>query len=316
MRQPNKSVVVLMGGWSNERDVSLSTAEGVIKTLTAQGYAVTAIDVSRDLEKLLFDLKHAQPDVVFNALHGTGGEDGVIQGILDMLRIPYTHSGVTASAIAMDKILSRLVFMQVDIPVPDYRIIPLETYKNDVHPFSFPYVIKPLNEGSSRGVYIIKNNAERDAAMNEWTFGDHVLAEAYVPGREIQVAVIDGKAIGAIELKPHSGFYDYEAKYTDGKTEHIMPAPLSDADQALLFSYAEKAHTVLGCKGVTRADFRLDETVEHHTINCGARRMALLEINTQPGLTPLSLVPEIAAYYGISFGELLNQIIERATCAQ
>ncbi len=316
MRQSNKSVAVLMGGWSNERDVSLSTAEGVIKTLTEKGYTVTAIDVSRDLEKLLFDLKQAKPDVVFNALHGTGGEDGVIQGVLDMLRIPYTHSGVTASALAMDKILSRLIFMQSNIPVPEYRIIPLGTYKHGEHPFTFPYVIKPLNEGSSRGVYIIKNNTERDIAMNEWTFGDHVLAETYIPGREIQIAVINGKAIGAIELKPHSGFYDYEAKYTDGKTEHLMPAPLTDTDQSLLFSYAEKAHTILGCKGVTRSDFRLDETVENNTVNTGARRMALLEINTQPGLTPLSLVPEIAAYYGISFSELLDQIIERATCAQ
>ena len=304
-----KKITVLMGGWSNEREVSLSSGAGAAKALTDLGYEVTTLDVKRDINYVVEALNTAKPDVVFNALHGTGGEDGVIQGVLDMMKIPYTHSGVAASAIAMDKILSRLVFIQAGIPVPDYQVLSFSDYKKGAAPFTYPYIAKPLCEGSSRGVSLVKNNADRANSIATWTFGDKILLEEYIPGREIQVAVIDGKAIGAIELKPHSGFYDYEAKYTDGKTTHVMPAPLDDDTQALMFEYAEKAHTILGCSGVSRADFRLDDSVVPH-------RIALLEINTQPGLTPLSLVPEIAAYYGISFGELLNKMIEHATCAR
>ncbi|MES2252354.1 MAG: D-alanine--D-alanine ligase [Pseudomonadota bacterium] len=303
-----KKITVLMGGWSNERDVSLSSGAGTAKTLKDLGYAVTTLDVKRDINHVVEALTAAKPDVVFNALHGTGGEDGVIQGVLDMMKIPYTHSGVTASAIAMDKILSRLVFIQIGIPVPTYAVLPFDEYKDGAKPFDYPYIAKPLNEGSSRGVSLVKNDGDREESIASWTFGAQILLEDYIPGREIQIAVMDGKAIGAIELKPLSGFYDYEAKYTDGKTMHVMPAPLDADDQTLMFDYAEKAHTVLGCKGVTRADFRLDDSVTPH-------RIALLEINTQPGLTPLSLVPEIAAYYGIPFGELLTKMIERAACA-
>jgi D-alanine-D-alanine ligase len=304
-----KKIIVLMGGWSNEREVSLSSGAGAAKALTDLGYEVTTLDVKRDINYVVEALNKAKPDVVFNALHGTGGEDGVIQGVLDVMKIPYTHSGIAASAIAMDKILSRLVFIQAGIPVPDYKVLSFSDYKNGAEPFEYPYVTKPLNDGSSRGVSLVKNKADRENSIASWTFGDQILLERYIPGREIHVAVIDGKAIGAIELKPHSGFYDYEAKYTDGKTTHVMPAPLDDDTQALMFEYAEKAHTILGCSGVSRADFRLDDSVVPH-------RIALLEINTQPGLTPLSLVPEIAAYYGISFGELLNKMIEHATCAR
>ncbi|MES2607993.1 MAG: D-alanine--D-alanine ligase [Pseudomonadota bacterium] len=303
-----KKIIVLMGGWSNERDVSLSSGAGAAKALAELGYAVSTLDVKRDITHLVDTLAAEKPDVVFNALHGTGGEDGVIQGLLDMMKIPYTHSGLTASAIAMDKILSRLVFIQAGIPVPDYKVISFDAYKNGEQPFEYPYVAKPINDGSSRGVSLVKDTADYENSVASWTFGDSVLLERYIPGREIHVAIINGKAIGAIELKPHSGFYDYEAKYTDGKTTHIMPAPLDADVEALIFDYSEKAHTALGCKSVTRADFRLDDSVTPH-------RIALLEINTQPGLTPLSLVPEIAAYYGISFGELLNTMIEHATCA-
>lgn len=308
IKKMKKKIMVLMGGWSNEREVSLSSGEGVARALTETGYDVTTLDLKRDLSSFVDALNTEKPDAVFNALHGTGGEDGVIQGVLDMMCIPYTHSGVTASAIAMDKILSRLVFMQAGIPVPDYKLLAFNEFKTTEQPFKFPYVSKPLSEGSSRGVSIINNNQDHAASVASWTFGDQVLVESYIPGREIQIAVLDGKAIGAIELKPHSGFYDYEAKYTDGKTTHIMPAPLDADVQALMYEYAEKAHTVLGCKGITRSDFRLDDTVI-------PQRIAILEINTQPGLTPLSLAPEIAAYYGITFPDLLTQMIERAACA-
>ena len=303
-----KKILVLMGGWSNERDVSLSSGMGAAKVLADCGYTVTTLDVKRDVHSFVEAVNAAKPDVVFNALHGTGGEDGVIQGVLDMMQIPYTHSGVAASAIAMDKILSRLVFIQAGIPVPEYKVLSFEEYKNGAMPFDYPFIAKPLNEGSSRGVSLVQNDTDRANSIASWTFGDQILLENYIPGREIQVAVMDGKAIGAIELKPHSGFYDYEAKYTDGKTTHLMPAPLDTIHQALMFDYAEKAHAVLGCKGVSRADFRFDDSVTPH-------RIALLEINTQPGLTPLSLVPEIAAYYGTSFDELLTHMIERAACA-
>ncbi|MDP3371651.1 MAG: D-alanine--D-alanine ligase [Candidatus Paracaedibacteraceae bacterium] len=303
-----KKIIVLMGGWSNERDVSISSGKGVARVLADMGYDVIPLDLKRELSSFIETLNKEKPDIVFNALHGTGGEDGVIQGVLDMMGIPYTHSGVTASAIAMDKILSRRVFMQAGIPVPDYKLLPFNEFKTESQPFEFPYVAKPLSEGSSRGVSIIHNTQDHAASVNAWTFGDHVLIERYIPGREIQIAVLDGKAIGAIELKPHSGFYDYEAKYTDGKTIHIMPAPLDARTQALMYAYAENAHTVLGCKGITRSDFRLNDMVTPHHI-------AILEINTQPGLTPLSLVPEIAAYYGTTFPELLTQMVERATCA-
>lgn len=303
-----KKIMVLMGGWSNEREVSLASGEGAAKVLADIGYSVTIVDLKRDINSFIEALNATKPDVVFNALHGTGGEDGVIQGVLDMMEIPYTHSGVTASAIAMDKILSRQVFLQAGIPVPDYDVISFEDYKKTQQPFEYPYVAKPLSEGSSRGVSVISNQKDHSESVANWTFGEKVIVERYIPGREIQIAVIDGKTIGAIELKPHSGFYDYEAKYTDGKTTHIMPAPLDENIQALLYSYAEKAHTVLGCKGITRSDFRLDDSVMPNNI-------ALLELNTQPGLTPLSLVPEIAAYYGTTFPELLTQMIERAACA-
>ncbi len=307
-KKMNKKIMVLMGGWSNERDVSLASGQGAAKALLAAGYDVVTLDVTRDIQHFINAIQTEKPDVVFNGLHGTGGEDGVIQGVLDMMRIPYTHSGVTASAIAMDKILSRRVFIESGIPVPDYAVISFDAYTRGEQPFAYPYISKPLSEGSSRGVSLVKNDADRQTSINTWTFGDQILLERYIPGREIQVAVIDGKAIGAIELKPHSGLYDYEAKYTDGKTTHIMPAPLDSATQTEMFAYAEKAHGVLGCKGVTRADFRFDDTTTPHAI-------VLLEINTQPGLTPLSLVPEIASYYGISFEQLLTKMIDCATCA-
>lgn len=305
----NKKIMVLMGGWSQEREVSLLSGMSAAQALIEAGFTVITLDVQRDIQHFIHAVDSFKPDVIFNGLHGTGGEDGVIQGVLEMMRIPYTHSGVTASSIAMHKILSRRVFRQAGIPVPEYIVLSLEAYKNGEPPFSYPYVTKPIHEGSSRGVALIHNTSDRDKSMEDWIFGDEILIEKYLPGREIQVAVMDGKALGAIELQPHGGWYDYEAKYTEGKTTHIMPAPLDSDQQALLFRYAEKAHAILGCRGVSRADFRYNDLVIPHQIT-------LLEINTQPGLTPLSLVPEIASYYGISFVELMTKMVEQATCAR
>lgn len=302
-----QSIAVLMGGWSNERDISRSTGLEILNALKDTSYTVTGIDVEKNLPKLLSDIAHAKPDVIINALHGTGGEDGVIQGVLTMLGIPFTHSGVLPSAVAMDKIMSRAIFQSVGIPMAPCCVINQKEYaRNADHPFAFPYVIKPIAEGSSRGVSIIRSDLDKKDAMALWTFGDNILAEQYIPGREINVAVINGKAIGAIELKPKSGFYDYEAKYTEGKTDHIMPAPLSALDQEKMFTYAEKAFQVLGCKGVTRADFRLDESKD------APYPMVMLELNTQPGMTSLSLVPEIAAYYKMSFLDLIECMLDCA----
>ena len=304
----NKNIAVLMGGWSSEREVSLSSGQGVVKALEELGYTVKAIDVQRDLPKLLEELSEFKPDVIFNALHGVGGEDGVIQGVLEMLQIPYTHCGVTASAIAMNKILSRKIFQHVGILTPPWKVISLDDLKTG-HPMDIPYVIKPIGEGSSRGVTLVFGENDYKRALQEWTYGDKVLIEKFIPGREIHVAVIDDEAIGAIEINPFEGFYDYAAKYTPGKAEHIMPAPLPPEDYQKALDLALKAHKTLDCHGVTRSDFRYDDTGD-------VPRFYLLEINTQPGLTPLSLVPEIAAYCGIPFKDLLERKIQAARCHQ
>ncbi len=302
-----KHVAVLMGGWSSEREVSLSSGQGVVQALMDLGYDVKPIDVKEDLPLLIQQLTQPQrPDVVFNALHGVGGEDGVIQGVLEMLRIPYTHSGVTASALAMNKILSRQLFECHSIPVPVWQVIPLAQLKKH-HPMDFPYVIKPISEGSSRGVSLIFSQKDYEQALHEWNFGNHVLIEQYIPGREIHIAVVDDKAVGAIEIKPLSGFYDYRAKYTPGHADHLMPAPLTPEEHQKVLEMAEKAHKLLGCRGISRADFRYDDISSCPTFY-------LLEVNTQPGMTPLSLVPEITSYYGLSYNQLVEKLVESASC--
>lgn len=306
-----KRIAILKGGWSNEREVSLTTGDAFEHALRNTLYDVAVIDVKKDLNSFLTQLNFHKPDVIINALHGTGGEDGTIQGVLTMLDIPYTHSSVVSSAVAMDKMLSKNIFQQSGIPIANFLVMPQEEYKlvSTPHPFDFPYVIKPITEGSSRGVSIIKSDLDKQSAMKAWVFGDEIMIEEYIPGREIQVAVINGKALGAIEIKPHNNFYDYEAKYTDGKATHIMPAVLSTDLQTLLFKYAELAHKCLKCDGITRVDFRVDES------NSTGKVIVILEVNTQPGMTPLSLVPEIAAYYGISFLDLI-EIMLKATYAK
>ncbi|MEB3702897.1 D-alanine--D-alanine ligase [Candidatus Bealeia paramacronuclearis] len=301
-----KRVAVLMGGFSAEREVSLSSAEGAIKALESLGHDVRPIDVTRDIAKLIQDLT-PKPDVVVNILHGRWGEDGCVQGFLEMMDIPYTHSGVLASAIAMNKVYGRHMCEKSGIQVPPGKVVTLEDFKKG-DPFPRPYVIKPIGEGSSVGVHIVREKDNYLPTEDNWTFGSEVLVEKYIPGREIQVAVIGGKAIGAIEIRPKNGFYDYEAKYTDGKADHLMPAPIHPEAYAKVMQMAEDAHRILGCKGVSRSDFRYDDTKGK------PGEMYFLELNSQPGMTPLSLVPEIAAYHGITYPQLMQWMVEDATC--
>ncbi|QDO98188.1 D-alanine--D-alanine ligase [Ferrovibrio terrae] len=298
-------VAVLMGGWSSEREVSLTSGRAVSKALKDEGFKVSEIDVDRDLATKLSALK---PDVAFNALHGPFGEDGTVQGLLELLAVPYTHSGVLASALAMNKPMAKDIWRNHGLPMANGQVVHRSAFRaGPVMPF--PYVIKPLNEGSSVGVHIVFNGDNyqpQDDAT--WHFGEHVLVEQYIPGREIQIAVMGDRVLGAIEIKAHGRFYDYEAKYTDGKATHLMPAPLPQAIYDEICALALKAHQTLGCRGVTRSDWRYDDT------EGGSGKFFLLEINTQPGMTPLSLVPEIAAHQGISFGQLVRWMVEDASC--
>ena len=297
-------VVVLKGGLSQEREVSLTSGAAVEKALTELGYRVSSIDAKRETAQQLAQLK---PDVVFNALHGQYGEDGCIQGMLEVMGIPYTHSGVLASAIAMDKPAAKKIFEASGLRCAPGGVFTRQQLSAG-DPMPRPYVIKPLNEGSSVGVCIVKAGDNGFAYSSDWPYErDEVLVERYIPGREIQVAVLDGEALGAIEIKPHTGFYDYEAKYTAGKADHVMPAPLSEAEYKEVCALAVRAHMALGCRGLTRSDFRYNDE------DLGEGLFYLLEINTQPGMTPLSLSPEIAAYRGVSFNELVDRLVKSAT---
>lgn len=293
-------VAVLKGGLSEERDVSLTSGAAVEKALVALGHRVTAIDVQHDVAARLAEVK---PDVVFNALHGRYGEDGCIQGILEILKIPYTHSGVLASALAMDKPMAKIVFAAAGLRCAMGKTCN-RTDMMTREPMPRPYVVKPLNEGSSVGVTIVMEGDNFTFTETNWHFGEQVLVEKYIPGREIQVAVLDGKALGAIEIRPLGKFYDYTAKYTDGMAEHVMPAPLEKARYDEVCRMAEQAHTALGCRGLTRSDFRFDEA--------GDGQFYILETNTQPGMTPLSLAPEIAGHAGMNFQQLVQRLIDGA----
>lgn len=303
----DKHVVVLMGGWSAEREVSLNSGKAVTKALQESGYKkVTPVDMKEDIASVLKELK---PDVVFNALHGRFGEDGCVQGMLELMKIPYTHSGVLASALAMDKPMAKQVFKAVGLRCAEGKVVTREEIiKGD--PMPRPYVVKPSNEGSSVGVKIIFDNENFYFTAENWPYGEQVLVEQYIPGREIQVAVMgsegNAKALGAIEIKPKGRFYDYEAKYTDGKAQHLMPAPIPQDAYDEVMALALKAHQSLGCRGLTRSDFRYDDT------KGGKGTFYLLEVNSQPGMTALSLSPEIAAYAGISFNNLVQMLVEDA----
>jgi D-alanine-D-alanine ligase len=300
----SKHVAVLMGGWSAEREVSLVTGAASAEALRAKGYKVTTIDVGRNVAELLLRLK---PDVCFNALHGPYGEDGTIQGLLEILGLPYTHSGVLASALALDKPMARRLFRDAGLNIAEGMVLRRHQVLAGRLPPK-PYVIKPTNEGSSVGVRIVLEQDNFTPADESWPYGDKVLVERYIPGHEIQVAVMGDRALGAIEIRPKGRFYDYEAKYTAGKADHLMPAPLpkEDYDEALRVAFV--AHQTLGCRGVSRADLRYDDT------QGGRGKFYILEINTQPGLTPLSLVPEIARHQGIEFPDLLAWMVEEASC--
>jgi D-alanine-D-alanine ligase len=300
-----EKVTVLMGGISAERDVSLDSGKACAKALSEIGFDVTSLDAKDDfIEKLIKN----KPDKVFNALHGRFGEDGSIQGLLEHLKIPYTHSGILSSAIAMDKLTSKKIFKEAKISSPEYQVI--KTVKDfQSSKIGYPCVVKPNNEGSSVGVYIFNepNKSDEDkivALLNKYNF---LILEKYIPGREIQVAVMGSKALGGIEIVPTRSFYDYEAKYSaNAKTKHIIPVKINEADYKKILDMALQAHNILGCRGVTRSDFRYNESDK-------VNKIYILEVNTQPGMTSLSLVPEIANYYGISFNELVKWIINDAS---
>jgi D-alanine-D-alanine ligase len=303
-----KRVAVLYGGISAEREVSLSSGRQVIDALRAAGFDVTPVLVGADLRAVLASLDPA-PDVVFNALHGRFGEDGTIQGVLDWLNIPYTHSGVRASALAMDKQAAKTVFAGAGLPVARGAVVGMETLEAS-DPLPLPYVIKPLNEGSSVGVEIMRDGDNRRAEIaRNWRFGTEAMVEEYIPGREITVGVMGDRALAVTEIRAEAGaFYDYESKYADGGSRHQIPAPIHPDTYARALDVALAAHRALGCRGATRADFRLDEGED------GPGRLVLLEVNTQPGLTPTSLLPEQAAYHGIDFPELCAWMVENAAC--
>lgn len=300
-----KHVAVLMGGWSAEREVSLRSGKACADAAERAGYRVTRIDVQRDIATVLQALK---PDVALNVLHGRPGEDGTLQGVLEVIGIPYTHSGVLASSLAMQKDLAKVMLKAAGVPVPDGVVVSrFEAAKAHVLPR--PYVIKPIAEGSSVGVFIVTENHEhppQELYREDWTFGETVLCERFIPGKELTCAVMGEQSLGVIEIVPKVRFYDYEAKYAPGGSEHVLPAKISPEVYEEVRRLTLAAHRALGCRGVTRADFRFDDTA-------GKQGLACLEVNTQPGMTETSLVPELAAYAGTSFEELVRWMIEDAS---
>ncbi len=299
-------VAVLMGGWANERPVSLMSGAGVADALESKGHKVTRIDMDRNVAAKIAE---AAPDVVFNALHGVPGEDGTVQGMLDLMGVKYTHSGMVTSVIAIDKELTKQRLVPAGIPMPEGTIVSsVSLYERD--PLPRPYVLKPVNEGSSVGVAIVTNDSNyghpigRDVA-GPWQEFDELLAEPFIKGRELTVAVLGGKALTVTELVPKTGFYDFDAKYTEGMTEHVCPAQIPQDAFDRMMQFALDAHNLLGCKGASRSDFRWDEEQ-------GLAGIYLLEVNTQPGMTPLSLVPEQAKQQGISYPDLVEMIVEEA----
>jgi D-alanine-D-alanine ligase len=304
----NKHVAVLLGGFSSERPVSLSSGKACADALENEGYQVTRVDVSRDVGSVLAELK---PDIVFNALHGTPGEDGTVQGILEYLGIPYTHSGVLASALAMNKEQAKKIAKASGIPVAESKVVNRFAVKNK-HPMRPPYVVKPVNEGSSFGVVIVhegQSHPPQVIGSTEWQYGETVMVERYIHGRELTCAVMGDVALGVCEIIPtgHS-FYDYDSKYVPGGSKHEIPAKISPNIYQKIQTLALKAHLAIGCRGVSRSDFRYDDRYSENG------EVVWLEVNTQPGMTPTSLVPEIAAQAGHSFGDLLSWMVEDASC--
>jgi len=303
---PRLHVAVLMGGWSSERPVSLTSGEGVASALEQRGHRVTRIDMGRDVA---LRLAEAAPDVVFNALHGTPGEDGTVQGMMDLMGLTYTHSGLATSVIAIDKELTKQALVPHGIPMPGGRVVKTaELYSHD--PLARPYVLKPVNEGSSVGVAIVTaegnyGNPISPDARGPWQEFDELLAEPFIRGKELTTAVLGDRALMVTELIPKTAFYDFDAKYTDGLTEHVCPADIPDDIAQACKDIALRAHKLLGCKGTSRSDFRWDE-------ERGVEGLFLLEVNTQPGMTPLSLVPEQARHMGMDYPDLVEAIVAEA----
>jgi D-alanine-D-alanine ligase len=300
-------VVVLMGGWGSEREVSLTSGKGVAAALRERGWSnVTELDMDRDVAARLSELK---PDVVFNALHGTPGEDGTVQGMMDLMGLKYTHSGLETSVIAIDKELTKMVLVPHGIRMPAGKVVSSESLHQE-DPLPRPYVVKPINEGSSVGVAIVTEDGNYGNPIGRdvpgpWGEFDELLAEPFIKGRELTVAVMGGEPLAVTELKPKAGFYDYAAKYTDGLTEHVCPAHIPYEIACAMMDMAARAHRLLGCRGASRSDFRWDDEL-------GEAGIYLLEVNTQPGMTPLSLVPEQAKSKGIAYGELVERLIAEA----
>ena len=290
-------VAVLMWGISSERDISLMSGKGVMKALKSLRYPAKAILVNDDLSKLVQDLKRFKPDVVFNALHGKGGEDGCIQGLLNWMKIPYTHSGVMASSIGMDKEMARKIAQQIKVPVAKGGLKTKEEFLK----MKLPLVVKPNDEGSSIGVSLVLKESDRKKI--KWPKDKKLLVEEYIPGRELSVAVLDGKSLGIVELVPNKGWYDFQNKYKAGAVKHLLPAPVSKSIEKKLCQYAEKIHLALGARGVTRSDFRLDKN-----------RIVFLEINTNPGMTATSLVPDMARLKNLTYEDLIKKLIQGARC--
>lgn len=307
MSDKKKHIAVLMGGFNSEREVSLSSGNSVYEALKNLGYEkISKIDFSRNI---IDDLNEIKPDIIFNALHGSYGEDGRVQGLLDIIQIPYTHSGVSASAICMDKILCRQICsLSPDVNIPSYDILnrdELEKNKEKIAKIGKPFVIKPISDGSSVGVEIILENDEFNIEKYDWKYGDEVIIERYLSGKEIEVAVLDDKALGAIEIRPKKLFYDYECKYTPGMSEYIMPAQISDEKYQEVLNIAKQCYNLTNCSGIARIDFILNDSDQ---------KFYLLEANTHPGFTDTSLVPKIAKYKGISYEDLVEKLIETASC--
>jgi D-alanine-D-alanine ligase len=299
-------VAVLLGGRSAERAVSLVSGRACANALKSEGFTVVEIDAERDVSERL---TAAKPDAVFNALHGRWGEDGCVQGLLELLQIPYTHSGVLASALAMHKEQAKAAFRAAGLCVAESVVVPRREAARR-HVRKPPYVVKPVNEGSSVGVFIVREGDNRpppELAADSWAHGDTVMVEDYVPGRELTVAVMGGRALAVTEIVPRTGFYDYDAKYAPGGSRHVVPAEIPNGIAAKAMELGERAHAALGCRGVSRSDFRYDDTGR-------ANHLVVLEVNTQPGMTPTSLVPEQAAYKGMSFNALVRWILEDASC--
>jgi D-alanine-D-alanine ligase len=292
-----------MGGWSAEREVSLVSGEAAVTALRERGYRVSAIDVGRDLPARLAELR---PDVVYNALHGRYGEDGTVQGVLEIMGIPYSHSGVVASGLAMNKAMAKRLFQSVGLRCPESHLTTVDALRYGEAPMEAPYVVKPNQEGSSVGVRIVRDAGEPAIDRNDWPYSAEVLVERYIPGRELTVGVLGDRPLAVTEILHGHGFFDYHAKYTANEAEHLIPAPLPPDLYERAMEQALRAHRVLGCRGVTRSDFRLDPD--------DPDGLYLLEINTQPGMTPISLVPEQAAHVGISFAELVHRLVEDARC--